>query len=231
MALSDAKSIPIDNAVAVLETMIQALKAYRKKVILYNDLEADRATLCKVAIEASTNIRSGGTPIKVDLADVVDAALKSVPSAPAKRYVQASEVFSSTPKAMAPANLIETGICNVLTDDERISWQQAVKDSVAALGRGEYDRFRGRYSKGEMLRRLARNFVVFIHTKNLERGSLVSPAACKNYVDEQQRIVFDGSEVHSRNIAAKKQAYEEKAKAEAHQVLYGGADGRATHKR
>lgn len=78
MPLSDAKTIPISNAIAALETMTAALKAYHKKALLYSDLENDRSKLSVLACELYAKIRSGGSPIQVDLADVVDAAMKSV---------------------------------------------------------------------------------------------------------------------------------------------------------
>lgn len=106
MALSDAKSIPIDNAVAALETMVLALKSYRKKVILYSELESDRAELSKLAIEMYAKIMRGGTPVQVDIGDVVRAAMASVPHAPARRSV---EMSGSDLKKMQDGTLVRDG--------------------------------------------------------------------------------------------------------------------------
>lgn len=102
MALSDAKSLPIDRSVAVLEDIIKQLKEYRKKVLLYNDVATDRAALVLAILNGSNTIRFGQTALVMrDLGELVETVARELPSAPVARRVQSPRQSVDEAKMLA----------------------------------------------------------------------------------------------------------------------------------
>ena len=103
MALSDAKSIPIDNAIAALQASIVALKAHKQLVLAYNDTTKDRDVLV-AKLEAARLIAYGDGEgrTKIASAQLVNACLDVVPPAPQKRKVQSPRTTEAKEARVAP---------------------------------------------------------------------------------------------------------------------------------
>ena len=119
MALSDAKSIPIDNAIAGLASVIERLKTYKQLVLAYRDTDKDRLALIAAITGARDKVNTGRSVAPTDLGQMVNAVLDAIPCAPEKRTVQSPRLPAKKSKEYLSASQVNANQRSILYGCDR----------------------------------------------------------------------------------------------------------------